>query len=178
MIKKYIKNPFMWSTGVSVCALTSAFVLQYGFQVFPCDLCLWQRGVYAVLLMVSLAAFMRLFSSVWLAILGAVVSLIGMSFAVYHVGIEQHWWTKLGIADHFWPFACSSLPEAQDFQAFKEQLLQQAVLCNEVTWSLFGISLAGYNILVFGIVFTLFIGHCISIHLVHSLSSTIKELRL
>ena len=73
--------------------------------------------------------------------LTALIFLTGAAVAGFHVGVEQHWWT--GTAE------CGStidpnLPIAE----LKARLMAQPVVrCDQVSWSLFGISLAGFNFL-------------------------------
>ena len=65
--------------------------------------------------------------------------LVGAGLALYHVGVAQQL-----IAG---PRACSAAPgEATTIEALRAQLLARPVVrCDEVPWSLFGVSLAGYN---------------------------------
>ena len=67
---------------------------------------------------------------------------IGGIIAVFHVGVEQTWWegTKDCIAD---TTASNSLDELR-----KKIMEAPIVRCTEVQWSLFNISMAGYNLLI------------------------------
>jgi disulfide bond formation protein DsbB len=66
---------------------------------------------------------------------------IGAGIAIFHVGVEQHWW--VGTAE------CGVTETANSIEALKAKILGTApVRCDEVAWSLFGISMAGYNALV------------------------------
>ena len=64
-----------------------------------------------------------------------------MAFAFYHVGVEQHWFAG--------PSACTAgSGSAMTLEEMKRQILGTApVLCDRVQWSLFGVSLAGWNLL-------------------------------
>jgi disulfide bond formation protein DsbB len=77
----------------------------------------------------------------WVALLLAGVFVVSSGLAFYHIGVEQHWFTG--------PTACSGAATAADtVEALKAQLLrQQPVRCDEPAWSLWGISLAGWNLL-------------------------------
>ena len=68
--------------------------------------------------------------------------LTGAAIAAFHVGVEQHWWQ--GTAE------CGAVDGAADsLEALRAQILTApTVRCDEVPWSLFGISMAGYNFLV------------------------------
>ena len=82
------------------------------------------------------------FHSIALIILGFIF-MGGALFAGYHVAIQQHWVAL--------PAFCAS----NDFSALdsvdslREQLLKTPLVrCDQVTWSLFGLSLAAYNALL------------------------------
>ncbi len=77
----------------------------------------------------------------WVALLLAIVFGVGALFAFYHVGVEQHWFAG--------PSACAaSGGGATTLEEMKRQILGTApVLCDRVQWSLFGVSLAGWNLL-------------------------------
>jgi disulfide bond formation protein DsbB len=62
--------------------------------------------------------------------------------AGFHVGVEQHWWEGLE--------ACGAggVDAGANFDDLKAAILAAPLVrCDEVPWSLFGISLAGYNFL-------------------------------
>jgi disulfide bond formation protein DsbB len=71
----------------------------------------------------------------------ALVFAAGTALAFYHVGVELHWFAG--------PSACTaSAGTPSTLEALKAQLLhQQPVRCDEPAWALFGISLAGWNLL-------------------------------
>ena len=79
-------------------------------------------------------------------LIAAGVALCGSAFAAgaavagFHVGVEQHWWEGLSTCG-------SNLDPNLDFADFKRQLLAAPVVrCDDIAWSMFGISMAGYNI--------------------------------
>src|SRR6266852_6607947 len=77
----------------------------------------------------------------WVALLLAIVFAVGAAAAFYHVGVEQHWFAG--------PSACTaSGGGAMTLEDMKRQILGTApVLCDRVQWSLFGVSMAGWNLL-------------------------------
>ncbi len=108
-------------------------------------LCIYQRYAY-----LGAAAFglLGLIAGPRGAGRGAAVALAGLAFltgaaiAVFHVGVEQHWWRGTT--------GCHA--PAFDLNAsiadLRKQLLETSfVPCDAVQWSLFGISMAGYNVL-------------------------------
>jgi disulfide bond formation protein DsbB len=121
----------------SLLLLLTALGFQYVGGLAPCPLCIWQRWPHAAaaaLGILVLAAPPRP-----LAALGTVVMLVGAGIGLYHFGIEQGWW--LG------PASCVA-PQIGDLSP--EELLERimaapVVRCDEIAWSLFGISMAGWN---------------------------------
>ena len=117
----------------------------YGFQYFadlqPCVLCLYQRAPHAVVMGLSLIALVLMPRAVaaWAVGGAGLALLVGAGIAGFHVGVEQHWWQ--GTAE------CGSTIAADSVDALRAQLLAQPVVrCDEVPWSLFNVSMAGYNL--------------------------------
>lgn len=126
---------------LSAAALAGAYGSQYLGGLAPCPLCLWQRPPYmiagplAVLAAITPLARMR-FVALGLAVLAVGC---GAGIAVFHVGVEQHWWGGLE--------ACSAPQSAAEEVAEIVKLLQGGALgrCDEIAWTLFGLSMAAYN---------------------------------
>jgi disulfide bond formation protein DsbB len=74
-------------------------------------------------------------------LLAALAFFVDAGIAAYHVGVEQHWWQ--GTAECGSTLDLNLSPE----DLTKQLLNQPVVRCEEVPWSLFGISMAGYNFL-------------------------------
>ncbi len=123
----------------------------WAFQIFgglaPCPLCLYQRGPHWIVIVLAIAAlpFARRLNASGLAVLIALFGLVwlaGAGIAGFHVGVEQHWWKGLE--------ACGTggIGDGANFAELRAQILAAPVVrCDEVPWSLFGISMAGYNFL-------------------------------
>jgi disulfide bond formation protein DsbB len=70
-----------------------------------------------------------------------VALLIGGGIAAFHVGVEQHWWTGTP--------GCGVPATSNSIEEMRAQIMAAPVVrCDQVAWSLFGISMAGYNILI------------------------------
>ena len=134
--------------GVSIFSLISAYTAQYVFGLKPCILCLYQRIPYFTNIVFGALAFMAVSRRPRLAsaflFFTALVFFAGAATACFHTGIEQRWWEWNSAA-------CGTgiLPEGLSVEEIREALRQQAtvVRCDEVTWTLFKISLAGYNLM-------------------------------
>ena len=128
----------------SVGSLLAAFFFQYVIGLQPCILCIWQRWPYAIVIvltaLVLTAARSPRLKAALLALCG-VALLFGGGVAVFHVGVEQHWWTGTP--------GCGVTATANSIDALRAQIMAAPVVrCDQVAWSLFGISMAGYNILI------------------------------
>ena len=127
----------------SAAVLGGAFLSQYWGGLAPCELCLLQRWPWAAAIAISLIAIVtgRRAALPWVALLLAAVFAIGSALAFYHVGVEKHWFAG--------PTACTGAVNAADtVEALKARILgQMPVRCDEPAWMLWGVSLAGWNLL-------------------------------
>ena len=136
----------LWAGAASAIALALALGSQYWGGLEPCELCLWQRVPYGVAVAAAVGALLWFRSPrermalTWLA---ALCFAAGAAVALYHVGVELHW-----VAG---PASCSGSASLNDARTVEElrRLLAAAPVarCDVVAWSLFGISMAGWNAL-------------------------------
>ena len=124
--------------------LGAALLSQYWGGLKPCELCLLQRWPWDGAIAVALVALFvgERAGLLRLALLFAAIFAVSAAFAFYHVGVEQHWFAG--------PSACTTGggSRAMTLEEMKRQILGTApVLCDKVQWSLFGVSLAGWNLL-------------------------------
>ena len=128
----------------SLFALGFALIAQYGFGYQPCVLCLWQRVPYMLCLAITIIALSQRKLSPWhgaLLLLCSVILLFpSAGLAAFHIGVERHWWE--GTA------GCAIQGAgAQDAAALRHKLLQQPVArCDEISWTLFGLSMTVWNL--------------------------------
>jgi disulfide bond formation protein DsbB len=130
----------------SLAVLGAAYTSEIWGGLRPCNLCYYQRYVYgtaAVLGLVGLLVDGRPRMRRLVTGLAGLTFLTGTAIAIFHVGVEQHWWR--GTAGCHGPELDMSLPIEQLRDAM---LATDFVPCDEVSWSLFGLSLAGYNVLI------------------------------
>lgn len=125
--------------------LGGAFAFQHLGGLDPCVLCIYQRWAWAAVIAASVLAlaFARNGAAARiLLVLTGLAMLIGAGLAGFHVGVEQHWWA--GTSE------CSGITgKAQTVEELKRQLFATPVTrCDEVAWSLAGISMAGWNLIL------------------------------
>lgn len=141
------------TAALAIFALSTATILgtwyfQYVLKIQPCPLCLEQRVPYHVViplsLLLTIAAFVRAPRAlITVGLVAVLVSVLcGAMLGAYHAGVEWHWWP--GPAD------CSGpLTDLKAKGSVLDQLQSvQVVRCDEATWRLLGISLAGFNVLI------------------------------
>ena len=127
----------------SLAVAVGALLFQYVGGLQPCELCLAERWpYYGAIAVAALALATGAPRAVWWVALLALIFLGSAGLAAYHVGVEQHW-----IAG---PTACtggaSGAKSAEELMKFLSE--QQPTRCDEVQWSLAGLSLAGWNLVI------------------------------
>jgi disulfide bond formation protein DsbB len=119
-----------------------ALAFQYLGGLRPCELCLYQRWPYyaAAALGLIAAAVGNGRATKAALLLAALLFAVDAGLAFYHAGVEQHWFPG--------PGACTGLAlQVGSVEDLRAQLLATPpVRCDEIQWSLFGISLAGWNV--------------------------------
>jgi disulfide bond formation protein DsbB len=122
--------------------MAGALYFQYVVGLPPCDLCHWQRYPHIVAIVVGLAAVASLAAPrlAYVFALTAIVALfVTAGIGVFHFGVEQHWWQG--------PQECSGhIPSGLSAAQLKKYLFSaKMVRCDEPAWSMWGISMAGWN---------------------------------
>lgn len=130
----------------SLGSLGAALAFQYIGGLAPCILCLYQRWPYvavAALAAVTLALPRPDWLRPALVALCGVALLAGGGIAGFHVGVEQHWWAGTAACEGQVSISQGSIAD------LRAQLLGAPVArCDQVPWSLFGLSMAGYNVVI------------------------------
>ena len=126
----------------SIAALAIALASQYIGGLLPCQLCIWQRWGYGAAILLAIIALLL---PARLRGIGAVLASLGLlataAIALFHTGVEYHWWQGLA--------SCTgNLDTSQSLSALQQQLLATPVIpCDRPAWTMFGISMAGYDFL-------------------------------
>ena len=121
-------------------ALAVALMAQYVFGLEPCQLCSYQRIPYAsVLLFGGVALLIGEWNKPNVGYLLGVIFLTGAVLAIYHSGVEWHWWSSAN--------SCGGFQRLPNNITELTKGLSEAVLkaCDEIDWTLFGLSMTVYN---------------------------------
>ena len=121
--------------GVPALLLAGAYVSQYGFGLFPCEMCWWQRYPHFAAVGLGLVATLAAPKRLWIALAGVAILASGL-IGGFHAGVEYGWWE--GIT------ACAS-NVATGGDPLEAIMNAPLVRCDVAPWTLAGISLAGFN---------------------------------
>lgn len=148
---------FIGFFAASTAALAAVFVFQYGLGLMPCVLCVWQRAPHALAILLAgigigqaraVDPIRHPFRAMPWPTLTVVAGLLfvdhvfNAGLAAFHVGVEQHWWAGTE--------ACTGgAPVGLTAEQLGARLLDtKPARCDEIPWALFGVSLAGFNLLL------------------------------
>ncbi|HMO75111.1 MAG TPA: disulfide bond formation protein B [Sphingopyxis sp.] len=115
-----------------------ALVSQYGFGLHPCEMCYWQRWPHqAAIVLAALALLLRRHDGAMraLTLLAALAIAVSGAIGVFHAGVEYGFWEGLTrcATGQVGPVSLDDIMNAP------------LIRCDTAPWSLFGISLAGFN---------------------------------
>ena len=154
MTIKDILTPTRWpllAVLISAAMLAAAHGFEYFGDMHPCALCLRQRDIYWAAIAIGLVGSVLVFFGQKSGPLRGIIALLGLSFltgalvAGYHAGVEWH----------FWPGPASCTGDLSGIGALSPDELSAALsaptkapACDQIPWSLLGISMAGWNALI------------------------------
>jgi disulfide bond formation protein DsbB len=124
---------------VPLTLLGGAYLSQYGFGLFPCEMCWWQRYAHFAALALGLLAY-ALPPARWPIALAALAIAVSGMIGSYHAGVEYGWWQGFT--------ACTSNADLAGANPLDAIMNAPLVRCDVPQWTLLGISLAGYNFLI------------------------------
>lgn len=129
--------------GISIFALAFAYTAQYGFDLQPCILCLYQRWPYRIAIVLAALAFILARPAPGgaraLLALCAVAFTICACIALYQVGIEERWWIG---TEKCVGAPLSGLNADELLDKIKSAPI---VKCDDVQFRFLGLTLAAYN---------------------------------
>ncbi len=123
----------------SAALLGGALAFQYLGHLAPCEMCLWQRWPHVAALVLGLLAW-ALGNRRAVVALAAVAVLVSAGIGYFHAGVEYHWWAG--------PAACTAPAFASGTSFITAALASPMIRCDAAAWTLFGVSMAGYNALI------------------------------
>ena len=135
----------------SICCILTAYFIQYVLGHQPCNLCLIERIPYIFSIVVILIfLFTKKFEKMVLISL-SLIFFTATLLSFYHFGIEQDFIKESLVCD------LTSLSNELSKEAILNQLKEVPISCKNVTFKIFGLSLATLNIfisLILGVITT------------------------
>ena len=137
-----VRLRIVFAAGMSVLLLGGAYVFQYlGYA--PCTMCYWQRWPHMAA--IAIGALALLLPVRMLGYLGALAALTTAAIGLYHTGVERDWWEG--------PTSCTGIGGLDGLSG--TDLLAtdgpRLIMCDQVSWELFSLSMASWN-MVFSLV--------------------------
>jgi len=126
----------------SVFSLITAYFIQYVLKHEPCNLCLIERIPYIFsIIIISICLLTKKFEKISLIILSLIFFSAAL-IAFYHFGIERGFIKE--------SLVCDLNNEGKNLskEALLNQLKKMPVSCKDVTFRIFGLSLATFNVFI------------------------------
>lgn len=119
--------------------MAGALGSEYIGGLFPCEMCHWQRWPHYTAIVLALMALILRNGGYarTLTALAAMAIITSGAIGVYHAGVEYGLWEGLT--------RCSSTAQGVTLE---DIMAAPMVRCDVAQWTLFGISLAGFNALI------------------------------
>ena len=126
----------------SIFALSAAYFVQHILDHKPCNLCLIERLPYIfAIIIISLSLILKKFEKA-IIILLVLIFITATIISFYHFGIEQGFFKESLVCN-----LDSSITNLSKEDLIKE-LQQQTVSCKDVSFRIFGLSLATINTII------------------------------
>ena len=133
------KNFYLFILSYSLFAILFALYIEYILNYNPCKLCLYQRIPYIIAIFVSFIGY-NYFKNNKILIFIAIIFSISSLISGYHYGIENN------IFEEFSGCTANSIEIIDKIELLKS-LNDNVISCKDVNFKIFGISLAGINLL-------------------------------
>jgi len=128
---------------VPLALLAGAWGAQLIGHLYPCEMCHWQRWPhYAAVPVAALALAWPRYRRALVPVAALLIAVSG-AIGVLHAGVEYHWWQ--GFTQCNSTVQLTGATAAERLDALMKAPL---VRCDHPAWTLFGVSLAGFNALV------------------------------
>ena len=123
---------------ISLIVIFIVLMAEFYFSLLPCELCVYQRFPYiVVIIFAALAIGSGFYDKQKIALLFASIFLVSSFLAFYHSGVEYGLWSYGGCAKQ-------ALPET--LEKFHSSLAHpMPKSCNEIEWTIFNLSISIYN---------------------------------
>ena len=126
----------------SLISLISAYLIENVLGYQPCNLCLIERIPYGLSIILITAIFILKKNQKFFILLLIMTFVFSFAISFYHYGIEQGFFQESSVC------AIKNFSENITKEDVLKQFEEKTVSCKDVTFSIFGLSLASINIVI------------------------------
>lgn len=127
----------------SAALMIAALGFQYIGGLAPCQMCIWQRYPHGVAIGLGALALVAPGAGRPIAALGLLAALGTAAVGGFHAGVEQGWWEGVTAC------AVGSDVTALSTDDLLNKIMEAPIMrCDEIPWSLFGLSMAAWNMVL------------------------------
>lgn len=141
-INFFLENPRLSLIIAGFLPIIFALISQYGFGLYPCELCIYQRIPFIIVGSIGTLSLIQKNNIKILKIvliLSILAFIVNSGIALFHVGVEEKWWVY---------GECSASLDMSSIESLKKALFEApSVRCDEVQFRFIGISMAGWNVI-------------------------------
>ena len=126
----------------SIFSIVFAYYVEFGLGHKPCNLCLLERVPYflTIIIIIFISIIKRYEKILFFIIF--IIFLLSTFLSLYHVGIER------GLIEESSLCSSNSNLDVFDKEQLKKELSEMPISCKNITFSIFGLSLATINTFV------------------------------
>tara|TARA_B100001559_G_C16279949_1_gene520139 strand:- start:80 stop:556 length:477 start_codon:yes stop_codon:yes gene_type:complete len=147
-LKKILQNKILSITSLCLLTIISAYIIEIFAKVLPCKLCIYQRIPYLIIIFVGIVSltFKKELIFLYLSLL---IFFTNFFISLFHSLVERQLIS--------YDVGCSSSNENfEDIESLRMSLENTPIAkCDEITFSIFGLSLANINLII--LIFFIFI---------------------
>ena len=126
----------------SIVAIITAYIIQYVLGHQPCNLCLVERVPYiSAVIIILLCFYLKKFEKICLILL-SLIFFLATIVSFYHFGIEQGFIKESLVCD------LDAGEKILNPEELLKKLKEKTISCKDVTFKIFGLSLATINIVI------------------------------
>jgi len=118
--------------------LAGAYVSEYGFGLYPCEMCWWQRWPHFAAIALGFLSTLIQPRTAWLA-LAALAIFVSGAIGAFHAGVEYGWWE--GVT------SCATI-DTGGGDPLAAVLATPLIRCDQAPFTFLGLSLAGWNAVI------------------------------
>tara|TARA_X000001036_G_C20405686_1_gene694777 strand:- start:101 stop:589 length:489 start_codon:yes stop_codon:yes gene_type:complete len=127
---------------ISLISIISAFSIEYLLGYQPCNLCLIQRIPYGLSIILIILNFFIKKNTQFIILLLILIFFFSFVISFYHSGIEQSYFEESPVC------GVKNASELISKEDILNQLQDKTVNCKDVTFKIFGFSLATINVII------------------------------